>query len=185
MLHHYVVCLKNGADCDCDEWQSVFRDPDPAAIQHMMSLLASKDYGSDNVSLLISPKNLNCADEQSSQPWDQRQRWRFNEEPVNEKSVRWPSCSNLRALFFIHRDKLDKGKTEKAETPTSSSSNWTMAIPRAVVADLQLWSLHTRGLDAAAILWWENYIGSVSWRDVIYALFTPLFLCMHQPLHPI
>ena len=34
----------------------------------------------------------------------------------------------------------------------------------------QLWSLCARGLDAAAILWWENYIGSVSWCDVICVL---------------
>jgi hypothetical protein len=35
-------------------------------------------------------------------------------------------------------------------------------VIRFVVADLHLWYLRARASDAALILWWENYTGSVA-----------------------
>jgi hypothetical protein len=35
-------------------------------------------------------------------------------------------------------------------------------VIRSVVVGLHLWSLRARASDAALILWWENYIGSVA-----------------------
>jgi hypothetical protein len=113
-----LLCLKW---CDCDEWH---RDRVySVTLMHQQFGTWCRYYGSDDVSLPISPKNLSCADEQSSQPDVS-----FSMKTWRQKKLGKKEQDGHATLFQLTRSlphaswQLDKGKTGTKMQGTRSRS---------------------------------------------------------------